>query len=606
MKYENYIFSGFGYSHGKYKITNQDISDAIDKGFLQGFSNEKIQKSAKYLEFKKSNPNSSPFDYFAGHIMGFYERHHVTPFPPTTKKLYYAETSLELCIKAVESALTDAQLQAGDIDAWYVSTVSPHEQAPGIAATVKSYFVPFSDKRPAFTLASGCAGFNMNLETAIGYFKSNSNAKHILIAHTETMSSFLTQRTKFVPFVTFGDAAAAVIVSRFVDDEKYGLIDILNLHDLNMLDYVGVDHKRNLYMDDALIKDRATINLPYAAEKCMAQSSWNKNDIDWLVPHQTGNVILLPTAESLGIPKSKVFLGGQNNYGNVSGATVPLSLAMMSQNDMLTNNTRILSATAGVGGNFGAFTYIHKNIKPQNSDYYLHKNELAGKNALILGASGTIGMELANEMQKRGANLWLQACKNSDLLQNFNGKTVFTCDFTDSNSVEAFIDKIKGQNLVFDYVINLAGTTDKNSCLDVNFKAPARIINAILPLIKETIVNLGTAAEDAELSDADQWISSNRAFHGYLASASGEFFKNGLRTVYLQSGFGDNGISEKFNDKYLFKFMLLAGQASRLKIELISNNIINSLYLPKVLGVKYSYENAMLLGRMGYTLEVDI
>lgn len=606
MRNDNYIFSGFGFSYGKYKITNQDISEAIEKGFLQGFSKEKIENNNKFREFKENNPEASPFDYFAGHVMGFYERHHVTPFPPTTKKLYYAETSLELCVEAVKNALENAGIQAGDVDAWYVSTVSPHEQAPGIAATVKSFFVPFACHSPAFTLASGCAGFNINLETALGYFKSNPAAKHIIIAHTETMSSFLTQRIKFVPFVTFGDAAAAVVLSRYYDDEKYGLIDILNLHDLNMLDYVGVDHKRNLYMDDRIIKDRATINIPVASEKCLALSSWNIEDIDWLVPHQTGNVILLPAAESLGIPESKVFLEAQNKFGNVSGSTVPLSLALMNESGKLKDKTRILSATAGVGGNFGAFTYIHKTIPENNSEYYLHANELKGKNALILGASGHLGFAVAEEMKKRGANLWLQANSNIEKLKNFNQNQTFKCDFTDHSSVEGFIDKLKKSGIKFNYFINLAGTTDTDKCFDVNFSSPVKITGSLLPLITETIFNLGTAAEDIELYGANEWISSNRAFHGYLASASGEFFKSGIRTVYLRSAFCTSGISEEFDEKYLFKFMLSVGQASRLKTSDIKDSIVNSLYLPKVLGVSYSYENAMIAGRMGYKLEVDI
>ncbi len=606
MQYDNYIFSGFGFSFGKYTITNQDISDAIDKGFLKGFSKEKIQNSSKYQEFVKTNPEASPFDYFAGHIMGFYERHHVTPFPPTAKKLYYAETSLDLCVEAVKNALENANLQAGDIDAWYVSTVSPHEQAPGIAATVKSFFVPFENHTPAFTLASGCAGFNMNLETAQGFFKSNMEAKHIVIAHAETMSSFLTQRIKFVPFVTFGDAAAAIVLSRYYDTEKYGLIDILNLHDLNMLDYVGVDHKRNLYMDDSLIKDRATVNLPAASEKCLKMSSWNKDDIDWLVPHQTGNVILLPAAEALAIPKAKVFLEAQNKFGNVSGATVPISLALMSQTGKLVDKTKILSATAGVGGNFGAFTYIHKIIEKNKPNYYFNNDELKGKTALILGASGHLGFEVANELKKRGANLWLQANNNLSILKDFDQTKIIKCDFTDKTSVNSFIEQLHKLGIQLDYFINLAGTTEKDKCFDVNFSAPAKITGSIIPLIKETIFTLGTAAEDIEFIDTDEWTSSNRAMHGYLASASGEFLKLGIRTVYIQSGFCDSGISEKFNEKYLFKFMLSVGQVSRLKTSNILNNIVNSLYLPKVLGVEYSYENAMLAGRMGYKLEVDI
>jgi len=606
MQNINFIFSGFGYSHGQYKISNADISDALDKGFLNGFSKDKIKINKAYLEFIQDNPETTPFEYFAGHIMGFYERHHVTPFPPTKKKLYYSETSLDLCVKAVKNSLEDAQLQASDIDAWFVSTVSPHEQAPGIAATVKSYFVPFTDQRPAFTLSSGCAGFNMNLESAIDFLNSHPDARNVVIAHTETMSSFLTQRIKFIPFVTFGDASAAVILSKVSDEKKFGVINVINLHDLKMLEYVGVDNKRNLYMDDTLIKDRATINIINSASGCLKNSSWGVKDIDYLVPHQTGNVILFPAAEALAVPKSKLFLDGQKKYGNVSGATVPISLALLSEQNKLKDGTRLLSATAGVGGNFGAFSYIHKTKSHSKNNYFFHNQELMDKNALILGASGHIGLAVAHEMQKRGANLWLQGNKNISLLNDFKSAIILRCDFKNRNEIETFTKKLNSSGIIFDYVINLSGSTEVNDCMQVNFYAAVEIFNKLLAQTKETILNLGTAAEDSGLIENDEWISSNRAFHGYLSSASGEIWKNGIKTVYLQSGFCESGISKSLNEKYVFKFMLSVGQVTRLKTEEIAYNIVNSLYLPKVLGLNYSYENAMLVGRMGYKPEVDI
>lgn len=606
MIYENYIFTGFGFSAGKYKITNADISDAIDKEFLQGFSKEKVSKNKKYIEYLAENPGTTPLDYFAGHIMGFYERHHVTPFPPTTKKLYYSETSLDLCIKSTAEALKDSCLQASEIDAWFVSTVSPHEQAPGIASTLKSYFVPFSNYTPAFSLSSGCAGFNMNLERAVEFLQTHQDAKHVLIAHTELMSSFLTQRVKFVPFVTFGDASAAIVLSKLEDESKYGVIKVVNLHDLNMLDYVGVDGKRNLYMNDSLIKDRATINLPDAAEKVLNLSNWHIDEVDIMVPHQTGNVILIPAAEKIGIPVEKVFFDAQQKYGNVSGATIPLSLALLNQDQRLKDNFKILSATAGVGGNFGAFTYIHKHIPKENCNFDFHSNELKGKNVLILGASGEIGYAVATELKKRGASLFLHTFNRLTKLETLQPVQIYNADFLEDKSLNDFIQKLKDSAVIFDYFINLSGTIDENNSMQINYYAPIKIINAILPQIKETILNIGTAAEDLDLADSKNWVSSNRAFHGYLSSASGEFAKNGIRTVYLQIGFGEFGISEKLSEKYLFKFMLSSGQVVRLKTCEISNSIANSLYLPKVLHIHYAYENAMLIGRMGYRLDVDI
>jgi 3-oxoacyl-[acyl-carrier-protein] synthase-3 len=600
----NYIFSGFGYSVGKYRITNSDILEAIDKGFLQGFSSSKLENSENYQQFEKLYPGKTPFDYFAGYKMGFYERHHVTPFPPTTKKLYYAETALDLGVKAIENALKNAAVQSKDIDAWMVSTVSSPEQAPGIAATIKSFFVGLENYTPTFSLSSGCAGFNINIEKAVDYLKFHPEAKNIIVAHTETMSSFLTNRIKFVPFVTFGDAAAAVVVSRVEDTEKYGLLEIVNFHDLNMLDYVGVDSHRDLYMDDSLIKDRATINLPVASEKCLTKTGWNVNDIDLFVPHQTGNVILKPAAKELGLPEDKLYLDAQNYYGNVSGATVPLGLALLNEKSKLKDNMKILSATAGVGGNYGAFSYIVKN-KKLNEGFNLHTDDMKGRQVLVLGASGKVGFQLSKELASRGADLVLQGNSRWEMLNEIkNAKAIF-CDFNNEESVSAFIENL----LIlpdFDYVVNAAGKLEGDDVFNVNFYTPIKIINSIIGKIKHTILAIGTAAEDFELLGYDSWISSNRAFHGYLASASGEFHKYGIRIVYLQPGILEEGITDSIAIKYKFKFMLSCGQASCLKIDDFCNKLASSLYLNKVLSVQYSYENAMLLGRMGYKLEVDI
>lgn len=607
---ENYVFTGYGNSYGKYKITNSDIEDAIDKGFLGGFSKEKIIASKRYQDFCRENGETSPFNYFAGHIMGFYERHHVAPFPPTKKKLHYAETSLGLAVRAIDDALSDARLHPSKIDAWFISTVSPHEQAPGIATTVKAYFTKFENQTPCFSLASGCSGFNINLQRAVEFFKTNPDAEHIVVAHTETMSTFLRQRIKFTPFVTFGDAAAAVIISKVRDNVKYGIIDIVNLHDLYMLDYVGVDENDNLYMDDGLIKDRAIINIPYASEKCLENSGLQINDVDLLVPHQTGNVILLQAAEKIGVPIEKVYLEGQKKYGNVSGATVPICFSLLNKNNQLKDGMKILSPTAGVGGTYGAFTYLVKNNENKPEKYYKYKNDLKDKTVLVLGASGSIGMDICEELQNRSANLILHANQNIANIDKISTAKLYSCDFSSDNQVNNFINEILSKHKSIDYVINAASNLDKNIAYHVDFLSPAKIIKSILPIIKNGILQVGTATEELSFYDFDEWISANRSMHGFLASASGEFLKYGISTIYFIPGFTNNGISCQFDPKQLFKFMQNSGQDEFLTSSFIAKNIVKSLYLPKVLNTANQapaqYENAMKIRRLGYKLEVDV
>ena len=71
---ENYVFSGVGHAIGKYLISNEELEEALNKGFLEGFSWDRIEHSRDYREFLSKNPNISPFIYFAEHVMGFKTR----------------------------------------------------------------------------------------------------------------------------------------------------------------------------------------------------------------------------------------------------------------------------------------------------------------------------------------------------------------------------------------------------------------------------------------------------------------------------------------------------------------------------------------------------
>lgn len=580
---ENYIFKGFGYCAGKYKITNSDIEEAIDKEFLQGFNKERVINNENYKKFCSKNIKISPLEYFAGEIMGFKERYSVTPFPPTHKKLYYSETSLDLAVKAIKNTLEDAEIQPQEIDAWFVSTVSPHEQAPGIATTIKSFFCKVDNYSATITTISGCAGFNINLEKALNFLKTHPESKNVVIAHTETMSSFLTQRTKYLPFVTFGDVAAAVVLTKINDNNQFGIINVNNFHDLKMLDYVGVDEKNNLFMDDKMIKDRAIINIPLAAKKCLEKSCWTVENVDIFVAHQTGNIIIKPAAEKLNLPKEKIYFEAQNKFANVSGATIPLSLCLLKSNGKLKTGTKILSATAGVGGNYGAFTYIHQKNDKINK-FYLYKNDLKGKNILIFGDKNTkLSLEISNEILKRGA-------------------TFVFC------SVDSDLDKILLDNTkYYDYLIIMT-IFDAEDSLNSNFYTPVNLINTLIKnrQIKNCILKISMSYEDFNFGEKDELLSASRAFHGYLASASGEFLTYGIKTIYLQTGFWENIDSTIFNSKEILRFMNKTGQEKLLLLKELAVKIINSIYLLKVSDVKYSYENAMLVGRIGYKSKVDI
>ncbi|MGC9330397.1 MAG: SDR family NAD(P)-dependent oxidoreductase [Bacteroidales bacterium] len=618
----NFIFSGYGHAAGRYEITNADIMAAIRKEFLKGFREDKILNSDNYQAFLKKHPNVSPFDYFAGYKMGFFKRRHVRPFPPVRKKLFYAETSLELGVKAIHNAISDAGLQIGDISAWFVSTVSPHEQAPGIAATIKAYFTDFDNNTPVVSLASGCSGFNLNLQHAVEYLKSHPEAKHVVVAHTETMSDFLTERIKFVPLVTFGDAAAAVVLTRTESHTREGLLHISNFQDMRMVDFVGVDKAGNLYMEDSVIKDRAMVNMSKAGSDMLQTTGWDTSSVDLFVPHQTGNAILIPTAKNIGFTDKQLYTDAQKLYGNVSGATIPIGLSLLHDENKLKPGMKILSAVAGVGGKYGAFSYLVPQTK-QPAASVLHKKDLAGKTCLITGSTGALGTEIALEMGKRGASLFLHYAHDEKAAVNLaedvrkqGGKaTCIRADFTNKEDITTLVDTIFTETDTLHYLVHASGISEdlnkqdipsEADIMQINCFAPLEISKKLLPLLKETVLYIGTAAEDIPIAGFPGFTASKSCLHGSAGSAAGEYISQGIRTIYYMAALLDKGTSKNIPPKEAFNFMLKNGQETPVPINETAYRIVSSLYIPKVLGVQNSYEGPMVVRRDGYVLETDV
>ena len=606
----NYIFSGIGQAFGRYKITNDDINNAVEKGLLRGFDKSKILASKNYHQFLEKNPNVSPFDYFVKYKMGFEERRFVVPFPPRKKHFLRTENATELAVDAITEALTDANLNADEIGAWFLSTVSAPEKAPGIAATVKTYFVDKNNLTPTFTLASGCAGFNLNLERAQEYLSLHEDVQHVVVAHTETMSSFLTEKSKFVSFATFGDGAGAVVLSKVKADKKEGLLFIENHQDLKMIDFVGVDKEKNLYMGEAVIKNRAIADMQKSALSVLEKTNLKIENIDCWLPHQTGNAILEEVRLNLQIPKEKMNTEAQRKYANVSGATVPLGFALMNKQAQLKAGMCILSTTAGVGGKYGAFIYQVPQERLQKTSKKV--SFLKGKKVLIVGGTSGLGKAVVSQLEKEGADCILTYRDKEKLNQFSSNIKAYALDLQDQKSLQSAIAKIKQEHSYFDYIVLAAGksgslqTTETvpdeevKALYQVNFLALVRIYQAFWSTVKETVLWIGSAAEDAQFSGSSAYVSSKKSLHGFAAAASWEAFSKGIRMVYYMPGLVNTGMTEQLSEKQQFAAMQVINQERLLEEKEVADRLIKSLYLINVKSVDDTFENILTVRRDGY------
>ncbi|MDD2564061.1 MAG: 3-oxoacyl-[acyl-carrier-protein] synthase III C-terminal domain-containing protein, partial [Salinivirgaceae bacterium] len=447
---------------------------------------------------------------------------------------------------------------------------------------------------PAMTLTSGCAGFNKGIQRAIDHFKANPEVNNVMLAHTETMSHFLNENNNFVAHATFADAAAAIIISRKTALNSEGVINQVNYHDIKMIDSVGVDKNWNLYMDGGQVKKRAVINITNVSKEILEKTDWSLDDLDLVVPHQTGNAILHTVAQELSLPMEKLYQEAQHKYGNISGATIPLALSMLKHSGKLQEGMKILCPTAGVGGEYGAFSYIvpkaSKKIKSENLP-------LKGKTALVLFSDSKLGVELCDKMLQLGCTVVAHSNQTNEwsmhLFQRQQSYPGLILNVETLNSAENANKWLEDNfaNQSFDYQINLFsakesiyGILDNNDVIQWS-SLNQHLSRKLLSKTKSTCIILGHPSEFVTSLTTNPLSELFLGWQGLMGSMAGEAISKGVTTIWYTPGIYEkmtaymdsnmkNACKSHLNQKY-----------SGLITEIV-DRIIKSLYLLKVKDTK--------------------
>lgn len=607
---ESLIFSGTGLALGNYAVTNDDILKFLRCGYLTGFNEMRAAKSDNFSKYQQTHPNATAFDYMAEAKMGFRKRFHVVPFPPNASQYKNAENTISLCVKAVEEALKKSQLSGNEIDAWFVGTATSVQRAPSIAEFVKAYFTNTDNNAPTFSSTSACVGFNANLEAAVAYFYSHPEANHILVAHSEVMSKLLLEEHDFVPFTTFGDSAAAVIISKVETKEKCGIVAICNNEDLAMLDFLGADKNGNLFMEPRMVKNRAVPNITNTAKKLLAECNWQINDLAMFIPHQTGNAIVHAVADNLGIDKSLVYQEVQFECGNLSGASVPACFDRLFSENRLKPNDKILTAVAGLGGEFGGFAYI---VPPENVQFATTA-ELVGKKVMISGATGGIGSKIAELAAKRGAELILlynsnlqTANKLKEKLQtDYNTKvSLYQVDLSNEQNAIFQLEAIKQEHTNINYLVcthavtgGLAratqiGISDYEEVMQVNYLSVKNLCLEMKDAISEAVLITGSVGEDAQFAGSAPYVSSKRALRSFARHFASTIYNKGVKCVYYLPGVVNGGMVSKLNAEQRQASLATIGQKELTEVDDISERMLNSLCRLKVPNTRISFETKL-------------
>ena len=241
-------------------------------------------------------------------------------------------SAIEMSTVAAKRALACAGLDATDLDLVIYGGVSNDELCPNSSSGVQ--LALGATKAAAIDINTACTSFCYGLATATAMIRTGMIRNAVVIG-VELISRYMDWSNRNVA-VLFGDGAAAVVLQ--ASDTESGVIgtvlgcDAASRQSLRVrgmgTGYTGhnVTFGDMLWdFDGQVIFKRAVLGMSAAAERVMREHGVTSNDIDLVVPHQANLRIIEAVAKHADVPMDRVVVT-VHKYGNMSAATVPVSL----------------------------------------------------------------------------------------------------------------------------------------------------------------------------------------------------------------------------------------------------------------------------------------
>jgi 3-oxoacyl-[acyl-carrier-protein] synthase-3 len=268
------------------------------------------------------------------------------------------QTTSDLCVEAAKKAMEAADITTDDIDLIIVGTTSPDLIFPNIATIIQDRMGIHGC--PAFSIEAACTGFIYALSTADKFIRLGE-AKCALIIGAEIITKLIDWSDRST-CVLFGDGAGAVIVkpsdepgiisTHLGADGKYKELLYYPVGASKDLAKAGVGDSRILMKGNEVFKV-AVRTLGNVAEQALQSNNIDKDDLDWLVPHQANLRIIQATAKRLKLPMDKVIQTVQD-HGNTSAASVPMALDVAVRDGRIQRGHLILLEAFGGGFTWGS------------------------------------------------------------------------------------------------------------------------------------------------------------------------------------------------------------------------------------------------------------
>ena len=403
----------------------------------------------------------------------------------------YTQLPLEdMALLAAKKALAKSGRRPAEIGAVLLCTCTSTKLIPSIA-TWLSGELGLMQTHTSCDIVAACAGMPYGLAEAVRLLQEID--RPVLLVCAEKFSDKIgTVRTSRM---IFGDGAAAVIVAPAPegtpsDIEFFQTYASGPWSEVNSIIWPNPEFDNNITVYGPEVKALVTRYLKEMMGELAQLPNPNGGGgslidaIDLVVPHQANKNMVLTLAEAAGIPGDRIFFNIER-VGNTSSASILMAVHDAVREGRIDRPMRVFAPGFGAGA-VGGYVVMRvdpaivscnsedrslemANVAGGNGNY--QPSSLAGKVALVTGASRGIGRAIALELAHRGANVAVnfradakQAEIAADEIRELGGECLLVQgDVAKKGEAARIVKEVLDKWQRLDILVNNAGITRDRS-----------------------------------------------------------------------------------------------------------------------------------------------
>lgn len=288
-------------------------------------------------------------------IMG-YDRHRLAKDTSTVS---------DFAVYGLQYMLENKWIKKEEIGAVITVTLCPDHFVPHISNIVQDKCSLDTDVM-CFDIAQGCCGFLVGLMQA--FMVLDHTDKKVILINGDVLSHKVSKKDRN-DYPLIGDAATITVLENGGDDEIYyemhtdgsrgkaliipaGAFRMPSNQDTGVMADLGDGNFRsldNMTMDGSEVFNFVQVEVPPMLENAFKRENLTVDDFDWFLFHQPNRFMLQKLAEKAGLPQDKLPMNLVENFGNPSGASIPMTAIFNCRESLINSENKCCLSAFGSG-----------------------------------------------------------------------------------------------------------------------------------------------------------------------------------------------------------------------------------------------------------------